>query len=64
MNRGTARRTVFEDGTCARYFLACLARVVRHGGLEVHSYALMATHFHLLVRCPNGCLSEAMQLGG
>ncbi len=62
MNRGIARRTIFEDRACVRYVLACLARVVRQGELEVHAYVLMATHFHLLVRCPNGDLSGAMQL--
>ena len=41
-------------------FLSLVAREVRRGDIEVHSYALMQTHFHLLVRSPRGRLSEAM----
>ncbi len=62
MNRGLARRSVFEDRECVRYFLSCLARVVRKGWLEVHAYCVMTTHFHLLVRSPSGELSRGMQL--
>jgi REP element-mobilizing transposase RayT len=62
MNRGLARRSVFEDRECVRYFLSCLARVVRKGLLEVHAYCVMTTHFHLLVRSPTGELSRGMQL--
>jgi len=62
MNRGLARRTVFEDRECVRFFLSCLARVVRKGLLEVHAYCVMTTHFHLLVRSPTGELARALQL--
>jgi hypothetical protein len=61
VNRGIARRVVFENRACVRYFLACLARMVRRGDLEVHSYVFQATHYHLLVRSPTGQLSEAMR---
>jgi REP element-mobilizing transposase RayT len=62
VNRGIARRPVFENRACVRHFLACLARVVRRGDLEVHSYVFQATHYHLLVRSPTGRLSESMRL--
>ena len=62
MNRGLARRTVFEDREAIRYFLSALARIIRRGQLELHAYCLMTTHFHLLVRSPTGELSEAMAL--
>lgn len=62
MNRGLARRTVFEDVACVRYFLSCLARVVRRGLIEVHSYSVMTTHFHLLVRSPTAELARGLQL--
>ncbi len=61
MNRGIARRTIFESGADARVFLAAMARCVRRGWLEVHAYCLMATHYHLLVRSPVGRLGDAMQ---
>jgi REP element-mobilizing transposase RayT len=60
MNRGIARRTVFEDVRDIRYFLSCLAREVRAGTLEVHAYSILTTHFHLLVRSPEGELGPAM----
>ncbi|MCC6405577.1 MAG: transposase [Planctomycetes bacterium] len=60
MNRGLARRTVFENVRDVRYFLSCLARMVRAGRLEVHAYCLLTTHFHLLVRSPTGELSRAI----
>ena len=49
MNRGIARRTVFESREDVRYFLSRVARAVRRGEIEVHSFCIMATHFHLLV---------------
>ena len=60
MNRGIARRVVFPDVVHVRAFLAALAWEVRRGHLEVHAYCIMATHFHLLVRSPTGCLSKAL----
>ncbi len=61
MNRGLARRTVFETDRDIRYFLSRLARSVRAGLIEVHAYCVLTTHFHLLVRSPRGELAEAMR---
>ena len=61
MSRGIARRTVFETRRDVRYFLSRLAREVRRGDLEVLVYAVLTTHFHLLVRSPRGRLSSSMQ---
>jgi REP element-mobilizing transposase RayT len=61
MNRGLARRTVFETDRDVRAFLAGLARAVRSGRLEVNAYCLLTTHYHLLVRSPRGELAEAMR---
>jgi REP element-mobilizing transposase RayT len=60
MNRGLARRPVFENRADIRFFLSRLAHAVRRGELEVHAYSVLATHFHLLVRSPRGGLSRAM----
>lgn len=60
MNRGIARRTVFEDVRDVRYFLSRLAYAVRAGRIEVHAFCLLTTHFHLLVRSPEGLLSRAI----
>jgi len=61
VNRGIAKRPLFEDRADVRYFLSRLAREVRRGRIEVHAYCVMTTHFHALVRSPIGELSEAMR---
>jgi REP element-mobilizing transposase RayT len=61
INRGVARRTVFEGEGDIRFFLAELARAAHRGEIEVHAYAILSTHFHLLVRSPLGLLALAMR---
>ena len=61
MNRGIARRPVFEGREDVRAFLACVAVGVRSRRVEVHAYVLMTTHFHLAIRSVTGELSLAMQ---
>ncbi len=39
MNRGMARRTVFETRANVRYFLSLLARACRRRRIEVHAYS-------------------------
>ena len=60
MNRGTARRTMFEHTGDFRYFLSRLAYAVRRGELDALAHTLMPTHFHLIVRS-HGHLSTAMR---
>ncbi|QDU85082.1 Transposase IS200 like protein [Planctomycetes bacterium Pla163] len=60
-NRGIARRPIFETVRDKRAFLAALAWQVRRGTLEVHAFSILATHYHLLIRSPDGSLSAAMQ---
>jgi REP element-mobilizing transposase RayT len=54
MNRGVARRVIFPDHAAKRRFLALLACSVRRGEIEVEAFSLLDTHFHLLVRSPEG----------
>ncbi|MCZ6598220.1 MAG: transposase [Planctomycetota bacterium] len=61
MNRGIARRSLFESRADVRFFVACLAHAVRRGQIEVHAWSVLTTHFHLLVRSPIGELSCAMR---
>lgn len=61
MNRGVAKRVVFETRADVRQFLSLVARAVRRGDLEVEAFSILPTHFHLLVRSPKGRLSEAMR---
>ncbi len=57
VNRGAARRTVFRDAADHDAFLQLLAAQP----LEIHAYALMGNHYHLLVRSIAGELSWAMR---
>jgi REP element-mobilizing transposase RayT len=61
MNRGVGRRALFEHRREIRFFLSRLARLVRSGTLEIHAFAILPNHFHLLVRSPKGELSAAMR---
>ena len=61
MNRAVAKRPLYEDRRDVRCFLACLALAVRASLLEVHAWCVMTTHFHLLVRSPDGRLSDAIR---
>jgi REP element-mobilizing transposase RayT len=61
MNRGIAKRTLFEHRGDVRFFLSRLALAVRRREIELHAYCVMTTHFHLLVRSVVGRLSESMR---
>jgi REP element-mobilizing transposase RayT len=61
MNRGVARRTLFESDRDVRKFRSYVAREVRKGRIELHAESLMSNHFHLLVRSLTGELSEVMR---
>jgi putative transposase len=52
---------IFGDDGDRNAFLARLAGRDKRGQLEIHAYALMPNHFHLLVRGPVTALSETMQ---
>jgi REP element-mobilizing transposase RayT len=59
-NRALARRTMFENDLDMGVFLDGVRAEVERSGLEVHAFTLLATHFHLLVRCGDAALSDAM----
>jgi len=61
INRGLAKRPLFENREDIRFFLSRLAREVRRERIEVHAWCVLTTHFHLLVRSPRGELSEALR---
>ena len=61
LNRGIAKRTIFETRADMRMFLAQLARAVRRGEIRIFNFCLMTTHFHLFLESRNGNLASTMQ---
>lgn len=64
MNRGAGRRPIFDDDRDRIDFEQLLGSAAERFGVRVHAYCWMTNHFHLLVDCPDGQLSEAMHLLG
>ena len=62
VNRGVARMATFHDDADRVEFGRLLAVGHDRFGVEVHAYCLMTNHFHLVLHCPDGGLSEYMQL--
>lgn len=61
MNRGVNRQLVFFQDADRVQFGQVLAEIHDRFGVETLAYCLMPNHYHLLLRCPTGGLSEAMQ---
>ena len=61
MHRGARRAPIFKRDDHCTLFLECVGDAVQRSGLEVHAYALMPNHFHLLVRSPQATLSRGMK---
>ena len=59
--RGLNRRTVVHDESDYAYLLAQIAEAAIDGGIDVHGFSLMTTHFHVVVtpKHPRG-LPDAM----
>jgi REP element-mobilizing transposase RayT len=64
MNRGIDRADVFLDDNDRVQFGHRLAEIHERFAVETHGYCLMSNHYHLLLHCPCGSLSKAMQLVG
>lgn len=65
VNRGARRQPIFEADEHCNLFLGLMAESAKRCGLQVHAYALMPNHYHLLVQSLHGTLGKAMKyLGG
>ncbi|MBN2895710.1 MAG: transposase [Campylobacterales bacterium] len=62
INRGNMRMQVFDDAEDYSTFLDLLSKGLQKEAVELHAYALMPNHFHLLlVPQREGSLSRLMQ---
>ena len=52
MNRGACRRDIFSNRRDRLLFMKLIGEAVDRFSVEVHAYALMGNHYHLLVRTP------------
>ncbi len=59
--RGHGRQKIFKDIRDHQRFLELLEELTDLHRVEVHAYALMPNHYHLLIRTPEANLSRAIQ---
>jgi REP element-mobilizing transposase RayT len=64
MNRASRREAVFDDPWACLLFLSLLAELPARFGVRVLAFAIMPNHYHLLLECPEGNLSQAMKYLG
>ncbi|UCG12638.1 MAG: transposase [Deltaproteobacteria bacterium] len=60
-SRGNERKSIFADDQDRRRFLEILASTVETYRVQLHAYALMANHFHLLLVTSEANLGSFMQ---
>jgi putative transposase len=63
ISRGLEKRRIFPDERANLLFLEVLSAMPARFGLKIHTYALMANHYHLQVETPKANLSQAIQGG-
>ena len=61
MNRGVARRKIFQSDAQREYFLSLLGETSRRFNADWHAYCLMHNHYHLMVHTPEGNLQRIMR---
>ena len=61
LNRSDADTPLFQGASDRARFLELLVQAGERHGVEVHGFALLERHFHLLLRSLRGRLSEAMR---
>ncbi len=59
--RGARHAPIFHKDLHCHLFFDVVAETVLRRGIEVHAYALMPSHYHLLLRSVAGNVSGAMQ---
>lgn len=60
-NRAMPNRQVFQEQHDYQLFVSMLPEIAERFHIELHSYCLLPTEFHILVRCQLANLSEGMR---
>lgn len=60
-NRGARCQAIFLDDVDRENFLHVLSMTCKRFDVEVHAYCLMGDHYHLLLRCTQGNISEVVK---
>jgi len=61
MTRGADRQDVFVDDVDRLFIESLIGEAVERFATQIHAYALMTNHLHLLGHCPDGDLSALIQ---
>ncbi len=61
MNRGRRREEIFSNDKDRQTFLKLLSEITDLYKIEIHAYALLPNHYHLLIHTPEGNLSRCMR---
>jgi putative transposase len=61
MSRANGGDLLFRDDLDRRRFLGLLSELPERFSLEIHAYVLMDNHYHLLLRCRESNLSQAIR---
>lgn len=59
-NRAELGQPIFETDAAKQVFLESILAIALRFGWQLHAYAIMTNHFHLVVTTPRGNLSEGM----
>lgn len=61
MNRGLRHYDIFTSDTDRQVFLDLCRRAADESDTRISAYCLMGNHFHIVIHCPDGGLSETLQ---
>lgn len=60
-NRGVDRQDIFVDDIDRDRFVEFTVEAAARFDIEIHAFCLMSNHFHVIVNCVDGSLSDFMQ---
>jgi len=59
-NRSELGQPIFETDAAKQVFLETILATARRFAWQLHAFAIMTNHFHLVLTTPRGNLSEGM----